>query len=136
MVQAVRRRLASAERDAGFTLVELIVVVIMIGVLLGIAIPLYLSFKDRAAKDAARAQIRIALPSTEAYSQDHLGSYAGMTAASLKAIDPATDPALTVTNVSASDFCLTDVLRDYTAWFVRSQGEIEVAKTGTGVPCS
>jgi prepilin-type N-terminal cleavage/methylation domain-containing protein len=51
----VRSRLANEE--SGFTLVELTIVLLILGILLTIAVPSYLSFKDKAYKQAARADI-------------------------------------------------------------------------------
>jgi len=80
MLDTLRKRLRS---EKGFTLIELLVVMIILAILTAIAIPSYLSFKDRANKSAAGADVRSIIPSIESYFSDN-GTYSGMTVSSLK----------------------------------------------------
>ena len=80
MLDKLRKRLRS---EKGFTLIELLVVMIILAILTAIAIPSYLSFKDRANKSAAGADVRSIIPSIESYFSDN-GTYSGMTVSYLK----------------------------------------------------
>lgn len=71
LVDRVQRRLAGEE---GFTLVELTIVLLILGILLTIAVPSYLTFKDRAYKAAAMADVAQATRSVMSYGADNFPS--------------------------------------------------------------
>jgi type IV pilus assembly protein PilA len=114
MSQRIRTRLGDGEH--GFTVIELLVVIIIIGILLAIALPSYLGFRDRAANNSAKANLRAALPAAEAYHLDN-GTYVGMESADLVAIDSVVSPTLEVASATATSFCLTDTVSGKT-WSV------------------
>jgi prepilin-type N-terminal cleavage/methylation domain-containing protein len=106
MLDTLRKRLRGQK---GFTLIELLVVMIILAILTAIAIPSYLSFRDRANKSAAGADLRAAIPSVEAFFSDH-GTYAGMTVGYLQtAYDQSIDPSiitLGATTQTATSYCV------------------------------
>ena len=110
-----RTRLGESS-ERGFTVIELLVVIIIIGMLLAIAVPSYIGFRDRAANNEAKTNLRAALPAAEAYNEDN-GSYASMDEASLREIDSSLSSTLTVVRSSGSSFCLAETVNGKT-WSV------------------
>ena len=68
MIQAIQRRLAARQgdnREGGFTLIELMVVVMIIAILIGIAIPAFLGARKRAQDTASKSNLRNALATAQ-----------------------------------------------------------------------
>jgi type IV pilus assembly protein PilA len=101
-------------RQDGFTLMELLTVLLIIGVLAAIAIPSFIGQTARANDAAAKTQIGTLQTAMKEFAMDNSGSYKGATLAKLEAIEPTlkdktTAVAKEVAGASATNFEIESV---------------------------
>src|SRR5438105_6256888 len=109
-IMHLRHRMSCIARsESGFTLVEMLIVVIVLGILTMVAVPSYLALRTRAYDATAKSNITELIPSIGAYYQDNT-TYVGMTLAGLKAsYDSAIDTTkyvLPSADLSATSYCI------------------------------
>src|SRR5215217_4903722 len=85
MASEVGRRPRS---QAGFTLVEILVVMLILALLAAIAIPAFFSQRDKARDAEAKVQVRTAEAAIETFALERDGKYQGATAGALQQIEP------------------------------------------------
>jgi type IV pilus assembly protein PilA len=134
-------KLQDAKREEGFTLIELLVVVIIIGILAAIAIPVFLSQRERAWRGSVQSDLRNAAVSEETYFTDG-GTYTA-TIADLTGLgyNPTVDVAVvlsttaTGTLVDGQVYCMAGRHAKNTAevWYLGSGGTLSET-AGTGCP--
>ena len=106
MILKLRQRMA--QEESGFTLVELLVVMLILGLLAAIAIPAFFNQRDKARDSQAKVYDRTAETAMETFATDNGGTYTGADAAALKGIESTLNGAnLSVSAVSDDEYTVT-----------------------------
>src|ERR1700759_5332928 len=88
MPHSIARLQRALRTQDGFTLIEILVVVLIIGILAAIALPSFLGQTARANDAAAKTQVGTLQTAMKEFARDNDGSYKGATLEKLEAIEP------------------------------------------------
>ena len=120
--------------ESGFTLVELLVVMLILGLLIAVAIPTFFNQKQKANDADSKAMAHTAQTAIETYATDHNGSYLNADLAALQAIEGTVDATVAVSGATATGYTITVTNPDTTHTFsiVRAGGTFSFPCTPGG----
>lgn len=102
------RRADEFRAENGFTMVEVLMVLLIMGILAAIAIPVFFNQREKAQDSDAKLAAKTAQTAMETWGVDHDGDYTpAPTAAQLQAIDDTLPASLGISGVSANGYTVT-----------------------------
>jgi type IV pilus assembly protein PilA len=117
MIQSISRAMSkrrdavmAGEKEQGFTLIELMVVIIIIGILAAIAVPVFLNQRQQAWTASVKSDLANAAIAAESYAVSNNGSYANLDKAKLvtNGFKETTGNTLVVGAITATSYVFTD----------------------------
>ena len=114
-----------SREESGFTLVELLVVMLILGILIAAAVPTFFSQKQKANDADSKAMAHTAETAIETYAIDHRGSYVGADLAALQSVENTVDGTISFVGApTATDYHLrsTNPVTSHTFDVVRTGG--------------
>lgn len=147
----IKRRIAEARKnDEGFTLIELAVVILIIGILLLLAIPSFLGVRKRAQDKAAQSALRVGLTHAKSVYGD-ADSYSAATGAAIQADEPgytgldagdvSTGPKILSVNATGPTWSAAALSKSTKCFFIKDSNASgttfdSVASTDQGAGCT